>query len=102
MPLKGGGGGIAGLKASLKDPSFVATIHGLEDKRQDLYLGILRKHGQIVQLEEGGSRIVSYPQTPIKFPNNLKKPLRSWSDRDKVCSWQFALSQLHYALLFAQ
>ena len=46
---------------NLRDPSFVGKIQDLEAKRQGLYVGILRKRGQIVHTQQGDV-IVSYPQ----------------------------------------
>jgi len=73
---------LSSLKASLKDPSFVQKIRNLEDRRQDLYLSILKKRGQLVTNDDGSQTMVSYPQVPIKFPNNLKKDLTDWSAKE--------------------
>eukprot|EP00092_Neocalanus_flemingeri_P000926 GFUD01000984.1.p1 GENE.GFUD01000984.1~~GFUD01000984.1.p1 ORF type:complete len:506 (-),score=105.02 GFUD01000984.1:121-1638(-) len=75
---------LSSLKASLKDPSFVQKIRQLEDRRQDLYLSILKKRGQLITHDDGSQTIVSYPQVPLKFPNNLKRDLNDWSKREKV------------------
>jgi len=75
---------LSSLKASLKDPSFVQKVRNLEDKRQDLYLSILKKRGQLVTDDNGAQTIVSYPQVPIKFPNNLKRNLDDWSKKEKI------------------
>ena len=53
---------VASLKSSLKDPAFVQKIGRLEDKRQELYLSLLAKRGQVVAGRGGGSTIVSYPK----------------------------------------
>ena len=68
--------------ATAQDPTFVQKIHNLEDKRQvswkidisirlldiqDLYLSILRKHGQIVEEKGKGTTIVSYPQVATNY-----------------------------------
>jgi len=75
---------LSSLKASLKDPSFVQKIRSLEGKRQDLYLSILRKRGQLVTNGDGSQTIVSYPQVPVKFPNNLKRHVDDWSEKEKI------------------
>lgn len=76
--------GLSHLKASLKDPGFAKKIRDLEDRRQDLYLGLLKKRGQLVTAEDGSQTIVSYPQAPITFPNNLKKNLSEWTEKERV------------------
>ena len=48
-------------KSAIKDPSFV-QLEELEDRRQQLYLDILKKRGQIVVVPDGGQTIVSYPK----------------------------------------
>ncbi|XP_023341948.1 uncharacterized protein LOC111711755 [Eurytemora carolleeae] len=79
-----GNAGLSQLKASLKDPSFVAKIKDLEDRRQDLYVSILEKRGQIVTSEDGSKTIVSYPQVPVRFPNNLERKLSDWTEKEKI------------------
>ena len=53
---------VISLKTALKDPSFVQKIGQLEDRRQQLYLNILKKRGQIVVGPDGTQTIVSYPK----------------------------------------
>ena len=53
---------VISLKSALKDPSFVQKIGQLEDRRQQLYLNILKKRGQIVVAPDGAQTIVSYPK----------------------------------------
>ena len=53
---------VISLKTALKDPSFVQKIGQLEDRRQQLYLNILKKRGQIVVAPDGAQTIVSYPK----------------------------------------
>ena len=53
---------VISLKTALKDPSFVQKIGQLEDRRQQLYLNILKKRGQIVVAPDGSQTIVSYPK----------------------------------------
>ena len=82
-PVSFEGVDIVNLKAKLRDPVFVNKIKNVEDRRQDLYLKILRNKGQIVKNEDGSETIVSYPQTPVKIPNNLKKKLTDWTEKEK-------------------
>ena len=52
-------------KSAIKDPSFVKKIgqlEELEDRRQQLYLNILKKRGQIVVAPDGAQTILSYPK----------------------------------------
>ena len=56
-------------KSAIKDPSFVKKIgqlEELEDRRQQLYLDILKKRGQIVMAPDGAQIIVSYPKVVRK------------------------------------
>ena len=56
---------VTSLKSALKDPSFVRKIgqlEELEDRRQQLYLNILKKRGQIVVAPDGAQTIISYPK----------------------------------------
>ena len=53
---------VISLKSALKDPSFVQKIGQLEDRRQQLYLNILKKRGQIVVGPDETQTIVSYPK----------------------------------------
>ena len=69
-------GDILNLKTALRDPAFVNKIKKVEDRRQELYLKILRNKGQIVVGEDGGQTIVSYPQV------NTGLPL--WCSTDRV------------------
>ena len=82
-PVSFDGGNIVNLKAHLRDPVFVNKIKKVEDRRQDLYLKILKNRGLIVANEDGSETIVSYPQTPVKIPNNLKKKLSDWTEKEK-------------------
>jgi len=99
---------LSSLKASLKDPSFVQKIRNLEDKRQDLYLSILKKRGQLVTHADGAQTIVSYPQVPVKFPNNLKRNLNDWSTKEKIWlnishfPWPLDESCRKYSVTFAK
>lgn len=99
---------LSSLKASLKDPSFVQKIRNLEDKRQDLYLSILKKRGQLVTHADGAQTIVSYPQVPVKFPNNLKRNLNDWSEKEKIWlnishfPWPLDESCRKYSVTFAK
>ena len=58
---------VISLKTALKDPSFVQRIGQLEDRRQQLYLNILKKRGQIVVGPDGTQTIVSYPKVKKSF-----------------------------------
>ena len=56
---------VISLKSALKDPAFVNRIQNLEDRRQDIYIKMLKKRGQLVENEDGSQTIVSYPK--VKF-----------------------------------
>ena len=58
---------VISLKTALKDPSFVQRIGQLEDRRQQLYLNILKKRGQMVVGPDGTQTIVSYPKVKKSF-----------------------------------
>jgi len=80
----GGNAGLSHLKLSLKDPSFVKKLKDMENKRQDLYVSILDKRGQLVRGEDGSMTIVSYPQVPVRFPNNLKREAADYSAKESM------------------
>ena len=61
-PVNSDRGDIVNLKTALRDPAFVNKIKKVEDRRQELYLKILRNKGQIVTQTDGSQTIVSYPQ----------------------------------------
>ena len=65
------------------DPK-VASIES--EKRQDLYMSLLRKRGQMIQASDGGWKLVSYAELPLRMPRTLKraKNVDEWSERDKV------------------
>ena len=67
----------------MKDPSFVAKIKDLEDKRQDLYVSILEKRGQIVTSQDGSKTIVSYPQ--VKFTYTSRDNTLNMLYMNSVC-----------------
>ena len=67
------GNNVMNLKNSLKDPAFQQKIHNLEDRRQDLYIQMLKKRGQIVSDSDGSQTIVSYPK--VSFEQFLQKRL---------------------------
>ena len=56
------GNNVLSLKTALKDPAFQQKINNLENKRQDLYIQMLKKRGQIVFGSDGSQTIVSYPK----------------------------------------
>ena len=66
------------------DPK-VASIES--EKRQDLYMSLLKKRGQMIQAaSDGGWKLVSYAELPLRMPRTLKraKNVDEWSERDKV------------------
>ena len=59
----------------------------MESRRQDIYLDLLRKRGQLIDTEDGsgGSRLVSLAQLPLRMPRTLKnKNFSDWLEREKV------------------
>lgn len=67
------------LLKAVQDPKFQRQLEGMEEHRQNLYIQLLRKRGQIVALSEGGEAPVSFPQTPVRLPNTLKnKSPETW------------------------
>jgi len=100
------GNNVMNLKNSLKDPAFQQKIHNLEDRRQDLYIQMLKKRGQIVSDSDGSQTIVSYPKTPVKFPNNLKKNILDWTEKEKIWlnvthfPWPLDDNCKHYSVQF--
>ena len=64
-PVPSNQANVISLKSALKDPAFVNRIQNLEDRRQDIYIKMLKKRGQLVENEDGSQTIVSYPK--VKF-----------------------------------
>ena len=59
----------------------------MESRRQDIYLDLLRKRGQLIDTEDGSgdSLLVSLAQLPLRMPRTLKnKNFSQWLDREKV------------------
>lgn len=63
------------------------------ERRQDLYMALLKKRGQLIQTTEGelgerggsGWKLISYSELPLRMPRTLKtKNLTEWPERDKV------------------
>ena len=81
---------VISLKSALKDPSFVQKIGQLEDRRQQLYLNILKKRGQLVVGPDGTQTIVSYPKVFFSqsiliwnkiFASHVTFSRRNWSSK---------------------
>ena len=65
--------------------SVKSKMSVMESRRQDLYLEILRKRGQLIEGPGGGSSLVSLAQLPLRMPRTLKiKNFTDWLDREKV------------------
>ena len=65
--------------------SVKSKMSVMESRRQDLYLEILRKRGQLIEGPDGGSTLVSLAQLPLRMPRTLKiKNFTDWLDREKV------------------
>ena len=64
---------------------FQGDMVNMESRRQDLYLDHLRKRGQLIEMEDGSSKLVSLSQLPLRMPRTLKnKNFSQWLDREKV------------------
>ncbi len=73
------------IKSSLKDARFREKLREMEDKRQSLYLKLLRDRGQVVSADGGGEVIVSSPQVVVKMPNTLKgRRVEDWTEREQI------------------
>ena len=60
-------------------------MSNMESRRQDIYLDLLRKRGQLIEMEDVGARLVSLSQLPLRMPRTLKtKNFSQWFDREKV------------------
>ena len=65
--------------------SVKSKMSVMESRRQDLYLEILRKRGQLIEGPGGGYSLVSLAQLPLRMPRTLKiKNITDWLDREKV------------------
>ena len=68
-----------------------AQMSSMETRRQDLYLDLLRKRGQLIDMASddtsttSGARLVSLAQLPLRMPRTLKnKKFSDWLDGEKV------------------
>ena len=60
-------------------------MKALELKKQKAYLTVLRKRGQLVELVNGGERILSYPDAKVVTPNTIKdKKLYEWTESERI------------------
>ena len=72
------------------------SMASMESRRQDIYLDLLRKRGQLIDMEAGlgGSRLVSLAQLPLRMPRTLKnKNFSDWLEREKVWANVYVLWQ---------
>ena len=83
---------VISLKAALKDPSFVQKIGQLENRRQQLYLNILKKRGQIVTGSDGSQTIVSYPKVCCMMHCTYYLPTRAPPAQHCHCRSKFNLA----------
>lgn len=73
------------LKQSLQDKTLMKKMRDMEDHRQDLYLKLLRKRGQLVTSVDGSQTIISYPSMPLQVPNTLKyRRIEDWTKTEKM------------------
>ena len=67
------------------DANTIAKMKAIEAQRQDLYIKLLKKRGQVLALPGGGEKVVSYPSAPLTMPNVLKyRPVSQWTQREKI------------------
>lgn len=72
-------------------------MKALELKKQQMYLSVLRKRGQVVKLPGGGEEIVSFPDAKVVTPNTLKdKLLKNWTLDERIWAnvWVFFRASL--------
>lgn len=76
---------LRAMVAETANESVKSKMSVMESRRQDLYLEILRKRGQLIEGPDGGSTLVSLAQLPLRMPRTLKiKNFTDWLDREKV------------------
>lgn len=82
-PRKGALSSNSQLQKMVQDQGQVMS--NMESRRQDLYLELLRKRGQLVNDDSGASILVSLAQLPLRMPRTLKnKKFSEWLSREKV------------------
>ena len=77
---------LSHLKQDLNDPEFRKRLDKLKNRQQEYMTSILRKKGQIINLDGGGSIVISSPNmTAFTIPTILKrKPVELWSEAERI------------------
>ena len=74
------------LKKDLNDPEFQKRMKHMKTKQQEYMMTLLRKRGQLIELEGGGTRIIASPNlTSVFIPIALKnKPIELWTRSEQI------------------
>ena len=77
---------LSHLKKDLNNPEFQKRLASMKTRQQEYMMNLLRKKGQLIQLQDGGSTIISSPNmTAFTIPISLKrKSIELWTEAEKI------------------
>ena len=77
---------LSHLKQDLNNPEFQKRLTVMKNRQQEYIINLLRKRGQLIDLQDGGSIIISAPNmTAFTIPITLKrKPVQLWSQAEQI------------------
>ena len=82
----GNGMDLSHLMNDLKDPEFQNRLTSMKTRQQEYIMTLLRRRGQLIELPDGGSIIITGPNlTSFTIPLSLKKkPVEYWTENEKI------------------
>ena len=82
----GNGMDLSHLMNDLKDPEFQKRLTSMKTRQQEYIMTLLRRRGQLIELPDGGSIIITGPNlTSFTIPLSLKKkPVEYWTENEKI------------------
>ena len=82
----GNGMDLSHLMNDLKDPEFQKRLTSMKTRQQEYIMTLLRRRGQLIELPDGGSIIITGPNlTSFTIPLSLKKkPVEYWTGNELI------------------
>ena len=82
----GNGMDLSHLMNDLKDPEFQKRLTSMKTRQQEYIMTLLRRRGQLIELPDGGSIIITDPNlTSFTIPLSLKKkPVEYWTKNEQI------------------
>ena len=77
---------LSHLMNDLKDPEFQKRLTSMKTRQQEYIMTLLRRRGQLIELPDGGSIIITGPNlTSFTIPLSLKKkPIEYWTENEQI------------------